>query len=121
MSHAVYVRYTVQKGDTLWNLWRAAQMKKEEWVKVNSGRNLDHVLKVGEEIVIKNPNRICEDSIFGFGNPWVCHSVSRSSSFKPLEKYIRSFKTPDSVPANSGTGGELRFGGGTGHGIILTL
>lgn len=107
MSENVYVRYAVQKGDTLWDLWRATGMTQEEWVSVNNGRDPKRILKTGEEIVIKDPIQTCTKDAFenrmrielrefgfsvGRGGEDACYS--KHSAFKPLRQFTTLLTTP---------------------------
>lgn len=106
MSQTVYVRYTVQKGDTLLTLWHASGMTRDEWMAVNQGRNPDGLLKAGEQIVLKDPDASCrqEDVLDNMGCPFSGESCYQRCDnhplFKPLKKYTRLLETPKSVPSN---------------------
>ena len=126
MSDTIYVRYTVQKGDTLWDLWRAARMTQEEWRSVNDGRDPNRILKAGEEIVLKDPIQTCAaeafhqrmslitsnppfDFSFGRGGEDACYGV-RYGAFKPLWKFVKLLKgTADNTMLPPGK--EIRAGG----------
>ena len=106
MSDPIYVRYTVQKRDALWNLWRKSEMTEAEWVKQNGGRDPAKVLHVGEKIVIKDPIATCEVDREAFHKaaeevslmmggiyywPSVsCEDRARYNRFKPLRYYTES-------------------------------
>lgn len=101
ITSAVYVSYTVQKGDTLWDIWKKTGMTSEEWMKENDSRDPDATLYAGEKITIKDPVATCrnEDGYWDAVRQTaiavgkydheldVCGYDHQYNLFKPLRKY----------------------------------
>ncbi len=128
MSDTIYVRYTVQKSDTPSALWRAAEMTREDWSQANNGRDPNRILKIGEEIILKDPIQTCAvqafhqrmslvtsdppfDFSFGRGREDACYGV-KYGLFKPLRKFTKLLIKPaDNTMLPLPPGKEIRTGG----------
>lgn len=99
-----YVAYTVQKGDTLWDLWQKSHMTRKEWKRVNGNRDTDALLHPGEKIILNDPIEACYWSASAYKEHFfrmtfvdVLGSDSRFcdfvfGSFKPLAAYTKSLE-----------------------------
>ena len=95
----VYVSYHVQRGDTLWNLWKKSDMTKQEWVQVNGGRDPEAVLYEGETIVIKDPVETCKQrdnylltQELMISGKKDLESLCAYPIFKPLGKFVEKLQ-----------------------------
>lgn len=96
----VYVGYHVQKGDTLWNLWKKTGMTRQEWIKVNEGRDPAALLYAGETIVIKDPIETCKqmDNYLLVQMSMMVGSddvsvVCENRAFKPLQAFTKKLES----------------------------
>ena len=93
----ILVSYAVQKGDTLWKLWKKSEMGREEWMSLNNGRDPDKPLHTGEKIVLKDPLASCLD-VAGVVKGFVDYPIQRQvcefryGAFKPLKAYTSKLK-----------------------------
>ena len=101
----IYLQYTVQKGDRLWDLLEKTEMTMGEWFCVNGrDKNPEEAVRPGRKIFIKDPIATCKAADdyadratemfqwFGGRNVDPCEDIVNYSAFKPLRAFTKTLE-----------------------------